>query len=73
MVRYVDQTERGSANLTNGRKNGGHFTKPLRLVGEESTLHSIFAHEVDQLALNADPVRAENARFIGRIGGFQRD
>jgi hypothetical protein len=32
--------------------------------------HSIFANEVDELALNADPVGAENARLIGRIGGF---
>ena len=41
----------------------------LRL-GEEPAGHSIFANEVDELALNADPVRAENARLIGRIGGF---
>lgn len=41
----------------------------LRL-GEEPAGHSIFANEVDELALNADPVGAENARLIGRIGGF---
>jgi hypothetical protein len=41
----------------------------LRL-GEEPDGHSIFANEVDELALNADPVGAENARLIGRIGGF---
>jgi hypothetical protein len=35
-----------------------------------SGLPSIFAHEVDELALNADPVGAENARLIGRIGGL---
>ena len=41
----------------------------LRL-GEEPAGHSIFANEVDEFALNADPVGAENARLIGRIGGF---
>ena len=41
----------------------------LRL-GEDPAGHSIFANEVDELALNADPVGAENARLIGRIGGF---
>jgi len=41
----------------------------LRL-GEEPDGHSIFANEVDELALNADPVGAENASLIGRIGSF---
>jgi len=41
----------------------------LRL-GEKPAGHSIFANEVDELALDADPVGAENARLIGRIGGF---
>ena len=41
----------------------------LRL-GEEPAGHSIFPNEVDEFALNAHPVGAENARLIGRIGGF---
>ncbi len=33
----------------------------------------IFAQEAHELALNAHPVGPENARLIGRIGGFERD
>ena len=44
----------------------------LRL-GEEPARNSIFANEIDELALDADPIGAKNARLIGRIGRFQRD
>lgn len=33
---------------------------------------SIFADEVHKLSLDADAIGSENARLIGRIGGFER-
>ena len=34
---------------------------------------SIFPHQADELALNLDPVGAEDARLVGLVGGFERD
>jgi hypothetical protein len=60
---------RGAAR--SGSCRGGHRLAPA--FPETGVGPSVAADEADQLALDLDPVGAEDAGLIGRVGGLQRN
>src|SRR5208283_4119693 len=67
-------TPRRSSTTASDRRSRKTSCAPRGSEAElDRPLPSIFAQQAHELALYAHPVRAEDARLIGGIGGLERD
>src|SRR4051812_16965280 len=76
-LRAFGPTLRAAAKLwrldcAHAAPGGGAGRRPVK-TGAGRSAKSVFAVQPDQLALNPDPVRRQDADFIGGIGGLERN